>query len=337
MKAGEFNERALIAHIAKLLAKPGNNVIVGAGEDDCAVLDTGGDDYLLVTTDMLHQKTDFPFQMSGWQIGWMSVAVNLSDLASKGAKPLGVLMAMGIPPDAELCFVEEIIKGMDDCAGRYGTQIIGGDTDSHDELTMAGTALGLVRKELLIRRNGAKEGDFVCVTGHLGTAGAALLALKTPYSTPYLNTGIRGTNKKSVNEEILKALFEPVPRINEGMALAQSRAVTSMMDISDGLALSLHDLSKASGAGFKIYENMLPVLSGVKSLLKGEELLEAVVYTGGDFELLFTVAPDKVEKAKKACPLTVIGGVTGGGVFIERAGRLEELKARGYEHFGKYG
>jgi thiamine-monophosphate kinase len=328
MKVGKINERVLIAHIAKLLTKPGNNVIAGAGEDDCAVLDIGGDDYLLITTDMLHRKTDFPLQMTGWQMGWMSVAVNLSDLASKGAKPLGVLMAMGIPPDSELGFVEEMVKGMNECASRYGTQIIGGDTDSHDELTMAGTALGLVKKELLIRRSGAKEGDLVCVTGNLGTAGAALLALKTPY----LNTG---TNKKSVNEEILKALFEPLPRINEGMALAESRSVTAMMDISDGLALSLHDLSKASNVGFKIYESRLPVLSSVKSLSKGEELLEAVVYTGGDFELLFTVAQDKIEKARKACPLTVIGEVIGEGVFIERAGRLEELKARGYEHFGK--
>ncbi len=335
MKVGELKERALIAHIAKLFAKPGNNVIVGAGEDDCAVLDIGGEDYLLVTTDMLHRKTDFMPQMTGWQIGWMSVAVNLSDLASKGAKPLGIVMAMGIPPDAELDFLEGIARGMNDCASRFGTQIIGGDTDSHDELTMAGTALGTVKKELLIRRNGAKEGDIVCVTGNLGTAGAALLALKTPYSTPYLNTGIRGTNKKSVNEEILKALFEPVPRINEGIALAESRAVTSMMDISDGLALSLHDLSKASGVGFRVYENKLPVLPYVRRLLKGEELLEAVIFTGGDFELLFTVAQDKIEKARKACPLTVIGEVIGEGVFIEREGRLEELKAKGYEHFGR--
>jgi thiamine-monophosphate kinase len=328
MKVGELKERALIAHIAELLAKPGNNVIVGAGEDDCAVLDIGGEDYLLVTTDMLHRKTDFMPQMTGWQIGWMSVAVNLSDLASKGAKPLGIVMAMGIPPDAEFDFLEGIARGMDDCASRFGTQIIGGDTDSHDELTMAGTALGLVKKELLIRRNGAKEGDIVCVTGNLGTAGAALLALKTPY----LNTG---TNKKSVNEEILKALFEPVPRIKEGIALAESRAVTSMMDISDGLALSLHDLTKASGVGFRVYENKLPVLPYVRRLLKGEELLDAVVYTGGDFELLFTVAKDKLEKARKACPLTVIGEVIGEGVFIEREGRLEELKAKGYEHFGR--
>ncbi len=320
MKAGELNERALIARISKLLAKSGNNVIVGAGEDDCAVLDTGGEDYLLITTDMLHRKTDFPPRMSGWQIGWMSVAVNLSDLASKGAKPIGVLMAMGIPPNTELGFIEEIARGMDDCAGRYGTQIIGGDTDSHDELTMAGTALGLVKKELLIRRSGAMEGDLVCVTGNLGTAGAALFTLDKKIST---------------GEEILKALFEPVPRINEGMALAESRAITSMMDISDGLALSLHDLSKASGVGFKIYEKKLPVLPGVRRLLKGEELLEAVVYTGGDFELLFTVAPDNIEMVRKACPLTVIGEVIEEGVFIERASGLEGLKAKGYEHFGK--
>ncbi len=319
MKVNELSERALIAHIAKRLTKPTENVIIGAGEDDCAVIDIDGENYLLATTDMLHRKTDFPEQMSGWQIGWMSVAVNLSDLASKGARPLGILMAMGIPQDEEFDFVEEIVRGMDDCASWYGTHIIGGDTDSHEELTMAGTALGLVKKELLIRRRGASTGDLVCVTGNLGSAGAALLAME---------------KNIPVDEEIMKALFEPLPRINEGMALADAKAVTSMMDISDGLALSLHDLSKASNVGFRIYENKLPVLPEVKGLLKGEELLEAVVYTGGDFELLFTVAKERLGDAKKACSLTVIGEVTGIGVFIEREGRLEELKAKGYEHFG---
>src|SRR3972149_8425169 len=115
--------------------------------------------------------------MTARQIGWMSVAVNLSDLASKGAQPIGVVMAMGIPPDTELGFIEDMVRGMDDCASRYGMQIIGGDTDSHDELTMTGTALGLLKKELLIRRSGARVGDLVCVTGTLGRAGAALLAL----------------------------------------------------------------------------------------------------------------------------------------------------------------
>ncbi len=319
MKVNELGERALIARISKLLAKSDSDVIVGAGEDDCAVLDIDGEEYLLATTDVLHRKADFPPQMNGWQIGWMSVSVNLSDLASKGAKPLGVLMAMGIPPDSELGFVEEIARGMADCASRFGTQVIGGDTDSHEELTMAGTALGLVKKELLIRRSGAKVGDLVCVTGNLGTAGAALIALK---------------KEIAVSEEISKALFEPFPRVKEGIALAESRTVNSMMDISDGLALSLYDLSGASHVGLRIYENELPILQDVKMMFNGKELLEAVVYTGGDFELLFTVAPDKIRKARKACPLTIIGEVIEKGMFIERADGVEELKAKGYEHFG---
>jgi thiamine-monophosphate kinase len=319
MKINQLGERALIQRISGLLSG-GGNIVVGAGEDDCAVLDTGNEEYLLVTTDMLHRKTDFPLQMTGSQIGWMSVAVNLSDLASKGARPLGVVMAMGIPPDTEVEFIEEVVKGMDECASKYGTQIIGGDTDAHDELTLVGTALGMVKKERLIRRSGAMVGDLVCVTGHIGTAGAALFALD---------------KKIPVSQEILKALFEPMPRIDEGMALAGSSSVTSMMDISDGLALSLHDMSRAGGVGFKIYESRLPVLSDVKRLLKGEELLEVAVFTGGDFELLFTVAPEKLDKARKACHLNVIGEVIEKGVFIEMvSGVEEELKARGYEHFG---
>lgn len=319
MKINKLGERALIQRISGLLSRR-DNIVVGAGEDDCAVLDTGNEEYLLVTTDMLHRKTDFPIQMTGRQIGWMSVAVNLSDLAAKGARPLGVVMAMGIPPDTQIEFIEDIVKGLDECASKYGTKIIGGDTDAHDELTLVGTALGQVKKEHLIRRRGARVGDLVCVTGHIGTAGAALFALE---------------KNITVSQEILKALFEPVPRIDEGKALAGSSSVMSMMDISDGLSLSLHDMSRAGGVGFKIYESRLPVQTDVKRLLKGEELLEVALFAGGDFELLFTVAPEKLDKARKACHLTVIGEVIENGVFIVMEGGVEEeLKARGYEHFG---
>jgi thiamine-monophosphate kinase len=319
MKISELNERALIRRIAKLLSRHDKNIIVGAGEDDCAVLDMDGDEFLLITTDMLHRKTDFPRQMTGWQIGWMSVAVNLSDIASKGARPLGVLMAMGLPPDTELDFLEDIIKGMDDCARKFNTYILGGDTDSHDELTMTGTALGSIKKKLLVQRNGAKPGDIVCITGNLGTAGAAIISLEK---------GI------PVEPKLLKALLEPSPRINEGIALVGTGAVSSMMDISDGLALSLHDIGKASSVGFKIYEDRLPVLPEVTDLLDSDELLKAVVYTGGDFELLFTVPRDKLGFVESACPLTVIGEVITEGIFIQRAGGIEELKGKGYEHFG---
>lgn len=320
MKVSELSERSLVEVIAGIVSKPHNSVIVGAGEDDCAVLDIGGEEYLVATTDMLHRKTDFPQEMTGWQIGWMSVAVNLSDLASKGARPIGVLMAMGIPPETELEFLKEIIRGMDDCAHRFGTEVVGGDTDSHEELTITGTALGLVKKERLIRRRGAKLGDLVCMTGHLGTAGAALLAL---------NSGIQAS------DEIMKGLFEPVPRINEGIALAGSGAVTSMMDISDGLALSLHDINRVSGVGFKIYESRIPILPEVKKSFHDRKLQEAAIYTGGDFELLFTVPPNMIENARKACAITVIGEVIESGIYLEKDGELEELSPRGYEHFRK--
>jgi thiamine-monophosphate kinase len=158
------------------------------------------------------------------------------------------------------------------------------------------------------------------VTGHLGTAGAGLMAL---------NSGMQ------VSDKIMKALFEPVPRIEEGIALGGSGAVTSMMDISDGLALSLHDMKRASGVGFKIYESKLPIQSEVKNSFHGRELLEAAIYTGGDFELLFTVSPDKIEKARKACPVTVIGEVIENGIYLEHEGKMEELDPRGYQHFGK--
>jgi thiamine-monophosphate kinase len=317
VKVSDLGERALIAHISKILAKRGNNIVVGAGDDDCAVLDIGGDDYLLVTTDMLHRKTDFPLQMTSHQIGWMSVAVNLSDLASKGARPIGIVMAMGIPSDTELTCIEDIVNGMENCASKFGAHIIGGDMDSNEELTITGTALGIVKKDLLIRRSGARAGDLVCVTGIPGRAGIALVALD---------------KKIPVTKKFLNALFEPLPRINEGMALVKSSSVTSMMDLSDGLALSLHDMSMASGMGFKIYEDKLPALPHVKWLDK-EEILDIAVFTGGDFELLFTAAPDKLDEAKRACKLTVIGEVIENGVFIEKKDGVEELKARGYEHF----
>ncbi|MDW7726484.1 MAG: thiamine-phosphate kinase [Candidatus Methanoperedens sp.] len=322
MKVSEMDERKLVAHIANSLTGKGKNVIAGAGDDDCAVLDQGGEEYLVITTDMLHRKTDFPEKMTGWQIGWMSAAVNLSDLAAKGAIPIGLVMAMGIPDDTELSFVDKIVKGMDDCAIRFGTEIIGGDTDSHDELTITGTALGVVRKGALITRSGANVGDIACLTGYTGSAGGALHALET---------------NRDASDVITKALFEPFPRIYEGMELGATGAVTSMMDTSDGLALSLHDLGRASDVGFKIYENKLPVHHDLKKLFEDDDLLDMALYSGGDFELLFTIAPDKLELVKNKCDMTVIGEVIDNGIFIEKNGGLEELKAQGYGHFGKSG
>lgn len=325
-KVSSIGERALISRLSEIFNAPEGEerkqaeVLIGAGSDDCAVLDLNGEDCLVVTTDMLHRTTDFPAEMSPWQMGWMSAAVNLSDIAAMGAEPTGLLMAIGMPLDTEIAFVEELARGIQACAEFCGTAVIGGDLDTHSELTITGTALGKVKKSELILRKGAKPGDLVCVTGYTGSAGAALKAVQS---------------KKPISETVLKALFEPVPRTREARELAFSGAVTSMMDTSDGLAMSLYDLSGQSKVGFRVRENTLPILPEVRELASGpEELLEFALYTGGDFELIFTVDPERLKKVQNICNLTIIGECTKyeTGIMLESPGcKLTAIKQLGYQ------
>ena len=331
----KFSERNIISLITELLETGSEtesirDLVVGPGNDDCAVIDMDGSELLVATTDMLHRKADFPSGMTPYQMGWMSIAVNLSDIAAMGARPVGIMTALGLPLDMEVDFVKELVSGMSTCARRYGTKIIGGDVDRHDELTIVGSALGVVDAEQLAMRKGAKPGDLVCVTGELGTAGAALEALQ---------------QGRDVDPEVLEKFYMPVPRIAEGMALAGSLCLTSMMDISDGLALSLHDLAAASGVGFHIKASDIPVHRSVRDMapvgdmvvddkVVEDKVFEWSVYTGGDFELLFTLNTDCLERAGKVAQFTVIGEVTASGITIEHNGHTEDVEPRGFQQFG---
>lgn len=315
----DLGERELVRRITEIL---------GIRErDDCAVVEDG-DRYLVWTTDILHRRADFPEIATGWQIGWMAVAVNLSDVAAMGAVPLGLLIAAGIPQDTEVAFVEEIFRGMNDCALEYGTRIMGGDLDSFDELTLSGTALGRVERDLILRRRGARPGDLLCTTGTLGSAGAGLRAALEA----------EGRVDGSVDDQDLFALtrrlLEPSPRLEEGRALALSGAVTSMMDNSDGLALSLFDLSQAGGVGFLVQEEKIPIDPLVLEVAQdAEDALDLALYSGGDFELLFTLNPDRIDDAARGCDFTIIGTVLEEReISIESGGERKRVEPRGYEH-----
>jgi thiamine-monophosphate kinase len=321
----EVGERPLIGLLARIFNNSSNPyVAVGPGSDDCAVLEIPGDEYLVITTDMLHRKTDFPLQMTGWQIGWMSAAVNLSDIASMGASPIGFLSAIGLPKDMDVTFVEDIARGMADCAKACGTSVIGGDIDTHDELTITGTALGIVPRHELLTRKGAKVGDKVCVTGFTGSAGAALHAIE---------------NNISIPDRLLKTLLEPYPRVTEARELARSGFVTSMMDTSDGLALSLHDLADLNQVGFLIYESKLPIHDDIRAHVTTDlnELTDLALYTGGDFELLFTASPDILNQVFPTFNLSIIGEVVeqSAGMCIERNdGTNSSINRKGYLQLG---
>lgn len=303
----EIGERELIRRISQILG--------GVVNDDCAVIDSG-DRYLVATTDMLHRKSDFPDIMTPWQIGWMTVAVNLSDIAAMGAEPSGLLVASGLPADAELSFIDGIFEGLRDCARTYGTSILGGDMDSTDELNLTACALGFVEKDLILRRSGARIGDLLCTTGSLGAAGA----------------GLKAWQQGDLGSKFILSLLEPRPRIEEGRALARSRSVTAMMDNSDGLALSVSDLSEVSGVGFQVQEESIPLAPGIEDVSSKKEAVEMVLRAGGDFELIFTVRPDRIEDARKACHLTVIGSAISEGLWIESGGEKRRLRPEGYEH-----
>ncbi|WP_321429438.1 thiamine-phosphate kinase [uncultured Methanolobus sp.] len=321
----ELGERPLISRLSAVFGSvPNPDVPLGAGPDDCAVVDISENEYMVITTDMLHRKTDFPLCMTPWQIGWMSAAVNFSDVASMGARPIGFLSAMGISKDTDLSFVDEISRGMNDCAKFCGTSVIGGDIDTHAELTITGTALGKVSKSELLTRRGAKPGDLVCVTGFTGSAGAALYALENDIDIP---------------ASLLNTLLEPVPRVNEAQKLSRTGAVTSMMDTSDGLAMSLHDLADLNNVGFIIDENSLPMQEEIISHVTSgrSELTDFALYTGGDFELLFTVSPNMLEVAQSACYLNVIGNVVDrelGTTFRCHNGKNLTIYRKGYLQLG---
>jgi thiamine-monophosphate kinase len=318
----DIDERAFIAQLASVFGRGKDELKVPAGDDDCAVLEFGGE-YLVVTTDMLHQRTDFPDTMTPWQIGWMAAAVNFSDIAAMGGQPLGLLAAVGYPPNMSLEDSREIARGMRDCAEFCETSVIGGDVDSHEELTITGTALGRVSKEGLLTRKGAKPGDLVCVTGTLGAAGAALKAyLKNIY----------------FDDDFMKPLLEPVPRIAEGRMLAKSGAVTSAMDTSDGLALSLYDLASVNDVGFVLREESLPVDRRVFEIASSkQEALELALYSGGDFELLVTIPRDMFEALQAESYLTVVGETVGIGEGINLIGKDKTnfaITRKGYLHIG---
>jgi thiamine-monophosphate kinase len=264
--------------------------------DDCAVIPLG-DQILVATTDMLHTKTDFLEGMTDWQCGWMAVAVTLSDIASMGAAPRYILLAVGLDRAERL---RPVMEGARACCDRYHAELVGGDIDSHDELTLVSTGLGTVEPPHLVRRRGSRAGDLVCVTGVLGRAQAAIEGF-TQYR---------------------KALFEPQPRVTEGQILGRSGA-TSMMDISDGLALSLHDLTLANPCGYRIESAMVPVIDDIPY----EKALDLALYGGGDYELLFTIPVDRLPV--EGVPFHVIGKVVGEpGVFVNGI----HMERRGYQH-----
>lgn len=269
------------------------------------------DTNLISTCDMLIQSRHFPESMSYFDMGFKAVTVNVSDLAAMGAEPLGFLLAMAMPKDLDLDDFKEIIDGVLKACDYYNIPLIGGDTNEASEIIITGTALGLADKPMM--KDTYNIGDLIAVTGKIGLAalGFELNALDNVY---------------------VRQALKPKARIREGLILKDYG--TSSTDITDGLASELYEIKK-DGFGFMIHEEMLDISDEYKRLSSnlGLDYLDLILYVGEDFELLFTISKDDLEKLPIDC--IVIGEVTDSDVveLTLENGFVEKIKNEGYEHY----
>jgi thiamine-monophosphate kinase len=313
----DIGEKAAVEDLIKLAGNCGG---IGPG-DDAAAVDLG-DRYLVITTDMIAKHTHVPDIMTPRQVGWTVAAVNYSDIAAMGAIPLCFVVSMGFPKETDVAYVKDVARGIKECSEMVAADYVGGDTKECYEMALAGTAVGTVSKDGILLRKGAKPGDLLAMTGSAGLAGAGFEDLTLDIKHPRAR----------------KALLEPIPRVKEAAILSASGFVTSCMDTSDGLASSIHELSKASGVNFLLNWDSLPIPMDVFEIseLKLVQVEEMVLYSGGDYQLLFTVERDKADELHQMLgkDFTVIGEVRASGPnVVRRSGQLLPLERRGFEHF----
>ncbi len=276
--------------------------VVDAAGDDAAVVDGQ-----VLTVDMLHRTSDFPAGTTRYTAGWRAVGASLSDVAAMGAEATAAVAVYGAPAfeDGDL---SAFLRGASDVCEAVGTRYVGGDLDEHGEFTVASAALG--RTDDPVRRSGASPGDLVCVTGTLGRSAAALRAFDA------------GDHERGND------LFRFRPRVDAGEVLAEH--ATAMMDSSDGLARSLHQLAEASDCGFEVRGEDVPVDDAVREYADDAEALEMGLSFGEDFELVFTLPESALNdvRAALAVPVSVVGDVTDGGLTLDG----EPLPDRGFTH-----
>jgi len=323
--AKELGERKIIELILECLDQMPNMPIPFG--DDTSAVDMGHDKLAVIKMDMLVGKTDVPKTMSLWQAARKAVIMNISDLAAKGAQPLALLASIGVPPDLTETDIQQIGKGLNAGAREYNAYILGGDTNEASDLIISCMALGVCSKHHLIKRSGAKPGEYVAVTGSFGKAASGLKILMNSLSAPE-NSGV-----------LVDSVLMPKARVKEGLVLAQSRLATASIDSSDGLAWSLHELSRASNVGFHL--DKLPVAPEVESFaeIHGFDSVELALYGGEEYELLVTIKPKLWQEAKKAVEnvggsLIKLGRVTEEKqLLLQTDGKLVSIEARGWEHF----
>jgi len=282
---------------------------IGPGDDMAEVRLPGGG-RVLVGTDTILDGTHFDSSRDPLgDVGWKALAVNLSDVAAMAAVPLAAVGTLALPQDFPVKRARELFEGLRHCAEEFQCSWVGGDVTSWDQ-RLAITVTVLAHAEAPVRRNGAKAGQLLCVTGHLGGSLAGR----------HLNF---------------------TPRVREARRLAEAVSLGAMIDLSDGLSSDVGHICTESGTGVSIEAARIPVSEAARELAAkdGRSPLDHALSDGEDFELLFTVDPSDGEQLGRldlGVEVSVIGRVTEaatGRVIVDQEGRAVPLEPGGYEHW----
>lgn len=306
--------------------------LMGIG-DDCAIIPANEDEEYVVTADLLVEGVHFLRDtITPEQLGYKSLAVNLSDIAAMGAKPIGAFMSIAIPKDVSPQLLDGFTKGFLELSQKYETPLLGGDTTkSLRDLMINITVIGKCKRGEAKLRSGAQDGDCICSTGFLGDSAAGLnLLLNNHKPQQDTNYFIERHNK-------------PEPRINEGLWLAKHESITSMMDISDGVGSDLSHIAKASNLEAVVNIDRIPI---------SEQLLNAYdtynwnihklsISGGEDYELLFTINQEQLSEVLTAYqqqfgkPFYMLGVMRNGegGSVVWQNDQSETFNFDGFNHY----
>jgi thiamine-monophosphate kinase len=301
--SGEF---AFIDWLRKRTPKD-SRVLIGPG-DDAAALHLRPDVPCLVTADMLMEGTCFNLSEAGPRaVGRKAMGVNLSDIAAMAGRPIAAVVSVALPRKGGRALAEELYLGLREMADRFQTAVVGGDTNTwNGPLVISVTVLGEATERGLVRRSGARPGDWLLVTGPLGGS-------------------IRG---KHLNF---------IPRVGEALQLHAAADLHAMIDISDGLAADINHLCEESGCGAVLRAEAIPISANAQAMNDGTAPLKHALGDGEDFELVFAVAPADGERLLQFQPiagitLAHIGECVEEGLWIDQEGKRQPLEPWGYEH-----
>jgi thiamine-monophosphate kinase len=345
MKIRDVGEQGLLQRLQRFCPAE----IVG---DDAAVLPMKPGCELVVTTDMLVDGVHFSDRTTSPQdVGWRAAAANLSDLAAMGASPLGITVGLGVTGDTDVSWVEQVYEGMSECLGQYNTPIVGGDVVRSPVVTLSITAFGEVTPNRIIRRNAAKVGDAIVVTGVHGSSRAGLELLLHPE----LGQNLNDSDKKA----LIKAHQRPKPRLdilpilwdildNYQLPITNYQLPIAGMDSSDGLADAIVQICRGSGVGAVVERyasgtlarTHIPLSDSLLNFVSAEQALNWALYGGEDFELVLCLPTEfaQILVNKLGEKAAIIGTITTElevRLVDECAKYEDELlsMSRGFQHF----